>query len=206
MFPLMILAAWIIIIGLNAWITMPIYNFDFWYIVIAVVGSTVAVIAIDGVTAALVRLLPSKWFNPMSKKFAVFKWEKRFYEGIGIKKWKDLVPELGHLTKFRKNKIEDPNSNEYVHRFLLEIVYGRSCHSVSFFTGFLIIFIFPLEYAMCFGVPVAIVNVIMNWMPVAILRYNYPKLMALYKMNERRAVRRRIAEVDVEEEEAKEQV
>ncbi len=183
LFPVMILIAWIIIIVLNILISMPIYNFSVWYIILAVVGSTVAVIAIDGITSGIVRLLPQKWFNPLSKRFKVFQWEKPFYEAIGIKKWKDLVPELGQFTNFRKNKIADPYSPEYVYRYLLELVYGEVGHIASYFTGFLIIFIFPLQYALCFGVPVAIVNLIMIAMPVMILRYNYPKLVALYRLN-----------------------
>ncbi|MBE5735665.1 MAG: hypothetical protein E7361_04400 [Clostridiales bacterium] len=186
LYSMMILLAWVLIISLNAIINIPIYNFDLLYIIFGVVVSTIAVIAIDGATAGLVRLLPNKWFNPMAKRYRVYKWEKRFYEAIGIKIWKESVPELGHLTKFRKNKIADPANNDYVYRFLLEIVYGRVGHAVSCVTGFLIIFIFPLEYALCFGVPVAVVNAIMNYMPIAILRYNFPKLMALYRMNERK--------------------
>ena len=67
---------------------------------------------------------------------------------------------------------------------MLEATYGRVGHFASFFTGFLIVFIFPLKYAFCFAVPVAIVNVIMNAMTWIILRYNTPKLIALYKYNE----------------------
>ena len=196
LFPVMILIAWIVIIGLNVVINIPVYNFEIWYICVAVIGSTIAVIAIDGLTAAIVRWMPNKWFNPFAKCFKVYKWEKRFYENIGIKKWKDLVPELGHFTKFRKNKIVDPNNNEYISRFLLEIVYGRVGHVASFFTGFLIIFIFPLKYAMCFGFPVAIVNIIMNYMSVAILRYNTPKLIVLYKHNKRKELRKQESKID----------
>lgn len=186
LYSIMILIAWVFIISFNAWLSIPVFHFNIWYIIMATIVSTICVIAIDGITAGLVRMMPAKWFNPFAKRYKVFKWEKKFYESIGIKKWKDLVPELGHLTKFRKNKIEDPTNNEYVERFLLEIVYGRVGHVASFFTGFLIIFIFPLEYAFCFGVPVAIVSVIMNYMPVAILRYNTPKLMVLHKLNKRK--------------------
>jgi E3 ubiquitin-protein ligase DOA10 len=49
--------------------------------------------------------------------------------------------------------------------------------------GFLIIFIFPLKYAPLFGLPVAIINAFYNYLSVAILRYNTPKLNALYKRN-----------------------
>lgn len=185
LFPVIILIAWIIVIGLNILINVPVYNFEIWYIVVAVVVSTIVEIAIDGITATIVRLLPNKWFNPFSKRFRVFKWEKNFYQKIGIKKWKDLVPELGHFTKFRKNKISEPTNNEYIKRYLMEACYGRVGHFASFFTGFLVIFIYPLKYWACFGLPVALVNILLNSLSWMILRYNTPKLMAVYRYNEK---------------------
>lgn len=185
LFPVLIVIAWFIIIGLNILINVPKFGFEIWYVVVAVVVSTILIITIDGITATIVRLLPNKWFNPFSKRFKVYKWEKNFYQKIGIKKWKDLVPELGHFTKFRKNKIQDPTNNEYIKRFLMEACYGRVGHFTSFFTGFLVIFIFPLKYCLCFGIPVAIVNVLLNSMSWMILRYNTPKLMSLYQYNQR---------------------
>lgn len=182
LFPVMILIAWIIIIGLNLLVNPAI---EVWYLIVAVVVSTIAVIAIDAITATIVRLLPNKWFNPFYKRFKVFKWEKNFYHKLGIKKWKDLVPEIGHFTGFRKNKVKEPDNNEYIYRYLMEACYGRVGHYASFYTGFLIIFLFPLKYWNCIGLPVAIVNVIMNAMSWTILRYNTPKLIAVYKRNER---------------------
>jgi len=179
----LICIAWLIIIAINYFIFVPIFNFGMVYIILSVVLSTMAIIAIDGLTAGIVRLLPKKLFNPFAKRFKVFKWEKSFYQKLGIKKWKDLVPELGHLTGFRKNKIKDPSNNKYIERYLLEATYGRVGHFLSFFTGFLIIFIFPLEQALCFAVPVAVVNVFLNLLSLLILRYNTPKLIAIYKRN-----------------------
>ena len=151
----------------------------------ATVVSTLAVILIDGITATIVRLLPKKWFKPFSRRFKVFKWEKNFYQKLGIKKWKEFVPEIGHFTGFRKNKIKEPTNNKYIERYLLEINYGRVGHFASFFTGFLIMFIFPLNQFINFALPVALVNILMNAMSWTILRYNTPKLMALYEHNKR---------------------
>ena len=182
LFSVMILIAWFIIIGLNLLVNSTIES---WYIIVAVVISTVAVIAIDAITATIIRLLPNKWFNPFFKRFKVFKWEKNIYHKLGIKKWKDIVPEIGHFTGFRKNKVKEPNNNEYIYRYLMEACYGRVGHFLSFFTGFAVIFIYPIKYWNCFGLPVALVNVLMNSMSWIILRYNTPKLMAIYKRNEK---------------------
>lgn len=185
LFAIMILIAWILIIGLN--ILLNFNNFEVWYIIMATITSTLVVIFVDGITAGLVRILPSKWFNPFSKRYQIHDWEKSFYNKLSIKKWKDKVPELGSFTHFSKSKIQQPRDNQYIKRYLLEACYGRVGHALSMISGFLIIFMFPLKYSINFGIPVAIVNAIMNAMPWFVLRYNTPKLIALYKRNEKTA-------------------
>ena len=157
-------------------------------VILAVLLSVVAVIAVDGVFALIIRrLLPKKWFGKDRKFFLVSKRECRFYEKIGIKKWKDHILELGCFTAFSKSKLSDPKNNEYIERFLLESNYGLVIHLVCSVVGFSIIFLFPLAFALNFGVPVAAANVILNLISAAILRYNTPKLQTLYRYNERTA-------------------
>ena len=116
---IVILSAMALIILVNVLLNPILYNLDFWYIVLAVVLTTISVIAVSGFVATLVRqVLPEKWFNEMDIK--VSKKEMRFYEKLGVKKWKDLVPELGFFTGFRKNKIANPKSIEYVDRYIFE--------------------------------------------------------------------------------------
>ena len=178
---IVILSAMTLIILFNVLLNSALYNLDFWYIVLAVVLNTISVIVVSGIVATLVRqVLPEKWFNEMDIK--VSKKEMRFYEKLGVKKWKDLVPELGFFTGFRKNKIANPKSIEYVDRYILEINYGIYVHFVSIFASFLIVFIYPLKYCLMFGIPVAIVSVILHLMPLFTLRYNLPKLKAIKKM------------------------
>ena len=178
---IVILSAMALIILVNVLLNPILYNLYFWYIVLAVVLTTISVIAVSGFVATLVRqVLPEKWFNEMDIK--VSKKEMRFYEKLGVKKWKDLVPELGFFTGFRKNKIANPKSIEYVDRYILEINYGIYVHFVSIFASFLIVFIYPLKYCLMFGIPVAIVSVILHLMPLFTLRYNLPKLKAIKKM------------------------
>lgn len=172
----------------------PVFGFDAKFVVLGVILNVVAVIAADGITAFVIRwLLPEKWFGGDKVGFAAGKKEARFLEKTGIKKWKDKIPELGMFTAFRKNKISDPKNNEYVKRYILEANYGVVIHAASMFAGFVIIFLAP-KYKWCFGVPVAIVNVVYNGLSLAILRYNLPKLHRLYKINEKAAARRVKAE------------
>lgn len=156
------------------------------YVIGFVCLSTVAVIVIDLIFAGIVRwLLPAKLFSPDKKSFSAGKGECRFYEKLGIKKWKDKIPELGKLTNFRKNKIRDPKNNEYVARYIKEANYGVSVHIACIIFGLTVVFV-NLKYWYCIGVPVAVVNAVYNALSLFILRYNLPKLHTLYKLNERR--------------------
>lgn len=163
----------------------PIYGFSIWYILLMIIFNIILVIIIDAIIAFTVNKLPKKWFNHKLKRFHIFKFERKLYEFLKIRKWKDHIPELGALANFRKNKVVDPNNNEYVEKFLEQCCYGEIVHLVSMFLGFLIIF-FKLDYVFYFGIPVAIGNLILNYLPYMVLRYNRPKLEVLYKRNELR--------------------
>ncbi len=142
--------------------------------------AAIAVIFVDGVTAAICRALPAKLANPEKKIFHVSQREKKFYEKLKIRKWKDRVPEIGQFTGFRKNKLGDPKNLEYLDRFLLESAYGEIGHFVSCITGFAILFLYPV-YSLWFAVaiPVAIVSALLNIPSFMILRYNSYKLRVL---------------------------
>lgn len=148
--------------------------------------SIVAVIIVDALVACLCRwFMPKKWFGRAVSVFEASKKCCKFYEKLGIKKWKDKVPELGHLTGFRKNKISDPKSNEFIERFIIESHYGIADHFLSMIFGFSIIFLLPLEHWFRFGLPVAVVNAMYNYLSFMILRYNLPKLHTIYKYNQK---------------------
>ncbi len=179
-----ILISMAIIILCNGLFTLELFGFDIFYVILAVVISTVGVIIVDLIFAFIVRrLLPSKWFGVDKKCYVPKKRECRFYEKLKIKAWKDKVLELGAVTGFRKNKLAKPDSLEYLERFIVEANYGIVVHLVCAILGFLIIFFYPLKYFLCFGVPVGFVNAVLNILPLFILRYNLPKLHTLYKYN-----------------------
>lgn len=167
----------------------PVFGFGFWFILGAVLLGVAAVIAVDGLFAFLIRRLPAKWFSHEKKFFRVSPREKKLYEKLKIRKWKDKIPELGQFTNFRKNKIADPHSNEYLTRYMLEAAYGEVIHLAGIVAGFVIIFFYPLNYWLCFGFPIAVINALMNIPSLLILRYNFYKLKILYSANERRAAR-----------------
>lgn len=167
---------------------------------LAVLGYTalavVIEILIDALVATAERLLPKKCAQHDKKAFTVTAKEKRFYEKLKIRKWKDLVPEIGHFTGFRKNKIVDPKSVEYVDRFLLETCYGEIGHFFALFLGFLLLLFFPLTPMwFAISVPVSIVNIFLNLPSLFILRYNSYKLEILRKSNVKKQTRDKTAPV-----------
>ena len=161
-----------------------------WYhYVIATIIYTVAVILVDGAVAGISRGLPEKWIRQESRFYTATKEEQLFYRKLGVQKWKDHVPELGQFTGFHKNKVLDPKDNKYIGRFMSEVCYGILGHFWSMPLSFLILFIDWRMWLgqsnlwLTIGVPVAVVSVVLNFMPYVVLRYNLPKLQALYKIN-----------------------
>lgn len=162
------------------------------YIVIASILAAILVIAIDGVFATFIRrCLPEKWFDYTVKLHNVSKKECKFYEKLGIKKWKDDVLELGVFTSFSKKTIADPHSRAYIERFILESNYGAVIHLSNAIFGFLLIFCYPLKYWAIIPLPACIINFILSMLPYMILRYNTPRLQRtrdLLEKKEKRSV------------------
>ena len=161
-----------------------------WYIyLIMTVGAVVVSILVDGLVAFIGRRLPKKWMDPNKKIFTASPKQMKFYEKIGVKKWKDKVPELGGFTSFHKDKLTDPWNLEYVERYILEACYGVIIHAFSPFFGFLIILMDYKMYTstswmwLTIMIPVAVVNAILIYLPTIILKYNLPKLKMLYEIN-----------------------
>lgn len=166
---------------------MSVYDLTLGYIILAVVISTVSIIIIDLIFALIVRrFLPYKWFSEDKKWYLATRRESRFYEKLGIKNWKDKVIELGALSGFRKNKISEPSNPIYIKRYIVEANFGIVVHIADIIFGFLVILIYPLQYWYFIGLPVALVNVVLNLLPMFILRYNLPKLHKLYALTKKR--------------------
>lgn len=148
--------------------------------------SLLVLVLIDAVCALFVRYcLPKKVFNPFLKCYRVGTIERKFYEKIGIRKWKDKIPEAGQIfANFSKTEVVDMTNNEYVKKFMSETIYAEIMHWLSIIFSFLIVFI-DFRLALTVGLPLVIGNMILNLMPVLVQRYNRPKLMVLYQRNER---------------------
>jgi len=137
-------------------------------------------IVIDICVALLVRAFDKK-INPFAKIFHEGKNERKIYNFFRIKSWKDKIPELGKTLKFfDKTKVcEKPNA-EYFLMFLRETCVAEVMHVLIIPFAFLIIPIYPIKY-LSMTLPIAIVNVFLQILPICVQRFNRPKLLAGYK-------------------------
>ena len=175
-----IFVAMIILCVFNILFGLPFLQSEAWFVVVAVVCGVVFQFVIDGLFATIVHFLPKKWFSHEKKFFAVSQRERKFLNFCKVKKWKNLVWELGGLGGFRKNKIENPKDEKYVETFLMECNKGVITHLIDLFVGYLVILVFPLRFALTICLPIAFVNMVLNILPIMVLRYNTPKLLALH--------------------------
>lgn len=156
-------------------------------------------ILVDGLIATIARLMPAKCADYTKRAYQVSAKEKKFYEKLKIRTWKDKIPEIGHFTGFRKNKLAEPQSVEYVDRFLLESCYGELGHFFSLFFGFAVLLLYPLsDVWFALAIPVAIVNFFLNLPSLLVLRYNSYKLVILKKSLVKKQQRAKSAEVSTE--------
>ncbi len=177
---IIILVTIAVVTAANLLFTIPITPQEIGSALFAVVLATVAIIAVDGITALIIRrLTPKSWYAPPKKLFKVSKKERDFYKAIKIKSWKDRVPELGGFTSFHKDKLESNSDPAYLERFIIEANYGVVIHLVNAILGFVIMFI-PFCASPTIWIPVFAVNFILSMLPVAILRYTSYTLQNLY--------------------------
>ena len=171
-------------------IALHIWHTEWWIMSLHFLFSLAIIIIINAICAIIcAKVVPNKCFNPDSKFYAPSKRECRFYERLGIKKWKDHYAEFGKLNGFRKDKIENPNQPEYIKKFILECNKGFLVHFTSIILGPLVLLSMPVQYFLTIGLPFCIISTILNLLPIMILRYNIPRLKTLLKFAERKSNR-----------------
>ncbi len=160
-----------------------------WLYAILVLAFVVGAVLLDGLVALIIRKLPEKWFQEDKGIFKTSNAEMKFYRFLKVQKWKNHVPELGSFTGFHKNKVASPFDNEYIGRFILEARYGVAIHVWSVPTSFLLILCdFGLYTGtsniwLTIALPVAAINAILIVLPAFVLKFNLPRLIAIYNNN-----------------------
>jgi glycosyl-4,4'-diaponeurosporenoate acyltransferase len=163
---------------------------------------------LDALIAWLTRLLPKKAVDPFRKIYRVAKWEKKVYKKLGIVKWKDKIPEAGGLlAKFQKKKVLDFHDNEYIMTFMRESVYAEVMHVISALAGLAVPalcavrLLWPdaisqVHWCVRVALPVALVNFVLQVLPVMVQRYVRPQLMSVYLRNQKRAQKQADAQIE----------
>lgn len=166
-----IISAFNIAFGVESW----------YYIVIATVWCTALQFAFDISIAGIIKAMPDKWFGIDNPHYLVSESEKKLYGKLKVRYWKDYVWELGGIGGFSKKKLREPNSPEYIEKFIIECNKGVLTHRLSYPVGFLAMLTLPNICAFTIAIPVAVVNLFLNILPTLALRYNTPMLKAVLK-------------------------
>ena len=154
-----------------------IFNTASWYsIIVSVIVCTVLQFALDGSIALIINKLPDKFFAVNNPLYKVSEAEKKLYKKLKVKNWKDKIWELGGLGGFSKKTLANPDSSEYIEKFIIECNKGVLTHRLSYPIGFLPMLFIKNICALTIALPVAIVNLFLNILPTLALRYNTPKL------------------------------
>lgn len=157
-------------------------------IIILVVVCTALQFILDGLVAIIINKMPDTLFSVNNRLYNISDAEKNFHKKIKVRNWKDAVWELGGLGGFSKKNLVNPNSPEYIERFIIECNKGVLTHRLSYPIGFLPMLFIPNVCAFSIALPVAIVNLFLNILPTIVLRYNTPKLQAILKRMKRKTV------------------
>lgn len=186
LYVILILLGLLVSILLGATFGINTLSFTLGEIMRCVFVSFILLFIIDLIVALIVRwFLPKKLTNPFLKIYTVHNWERKFYTKLGIRFWKDKIPEAGKLfANFDKSKVNDISDNTHLYKFMQETIYAENMHFLSAIFGLFVVFV-NLRLWHLVALPLIIVNAIINLMPVMVQRYNRPRLMAAYLRNER---------------------
>lgn len=137
----------------------------------------VAVLAV--LSAVLGPLIPRSWFSPRRFPFRPFRWERegKIYEKLGIRRWKDRVPDVSRVSKrlFRK-KLPRSSTSVQARRLVEETCVAEAVHGFLLLASLWVIhrwrklggFLFWLVYNLLGNVPFILIQ-----------RYNRPRILQL---------------------------
>jgi glycosyl-4,4'-diaponeurosporenoate acyltransferase len=140
--------------------------------------------------------VPRRWFCADRFPYASQKWEQngRIYERIGIRRWKDKLPDMSRVVgrMFPKRFDRFPTADR-VERLIRETCVAEATHVALCFAA-PVICLFWRAYV---GVLLAALVVLCNLPFILVQRYNRPHLVALYRRLRAREERKRNASADL---------
>ena len=147
---------------------------------------SVGVIAVLGISGGIIgEWLPRRWFHWEKSPWKAYDWEKngKVYEKLGIRKWKEKVPDKSRWggREYAKT-IRGQNDMENTIRLLQETCVAELIHWVLMLAT-------PLVFVFAHG-PMAILVVALYGLShipcIIIQRYNRPRLCTLLKRCQRK--------------------
>lgn len=154
-----------------------------WISLVVTVGCVIGLIILHGAGSGITYSFRNH-INPQAKYFKVSGKGRKRLERLGVRKFKDHLPDLGKLfVGFSKTKIADPKDPEYIKKYIHETCVGEIGHIVGALAGFLIMACVPVNhYWLTIALPCAVVNMVLAIMPIIAMRYNRYKLTVLLKV------------------------
>ena len=129
------------------------------------------------------KFFPKKWYSENNKIFGERKFERKFYERIKIKKWKNKVPQFLKIDDISKTK--DKVDKEYIEHFISETRRGELMHAIDILFGFITALFLPKKFLLRYTLPILFVWTIFNLISIWIQRYNRPRLKKALERFER---------------------
>ncbi len=140
---------------------------------------SVLVIAGLGILAHIVgEALPRRWFDPEKFPYRAYPWEKngKFYEKLGVRRWKDRMPDKSRWVKGTYTKTLTNQSNPESLRHLLKETCVAEC------IHWILLLLSPVVLLFTRGtaaIMITVVYALSNFPFIIIQRYNRPRLRIL---------------------------
>ena len=175
----------VIVIAASILALINAFFMPWWLSPALVTYSVIGCIALHGAGAGIIYSM-RRFIKPTSWYFKVSKRETRFWEFFGVRKFKDLLPDLGgKFVGFEKARLANPKDTEYIKKYIHETCVGEIGHILGGILGFAVLLLLPMHYYwLIIALPCAVVNLFLAILPIITMRYNRYKLLSLLKIVE----------------------
>ena len=145
-------------------------------------------VAVIGILSQLIGpFLPRRWFHADRFPYRAWAWEKngRVYNKLGIRRWKDRVPDMSRIAKnMVAKKLPLDSGCEQMERLVQETCVAELVHALLIVLGLWCLHLWPGIGGVLFWVVSAILG---NLTFIGIQRYNRPRLVRLASKARRRS-------------------
>ena len=124
--------------------------------------------------------LPRRWFHADHFPYRAFAWENggKIYNKLGIRKWKDRVPDMSRIAKnMVAKKLPVGSSSAQMERLVQETCVAEMVHALLIIAGLWVLKLWPTVWGVLFYLVYALLG---NLPFIIIQRYNRPRLMKLF--------------------------